>query len=352
MTEPQTNSHVIRVAPTEWPALAARFRDYSYAQTYPVSAALAQRDGAELELVALHDGTTIIGAACVRLRRLPVIGGLAYVSGGPLCRTGDDHDAERREQALAILRAEYVTRHGFTLRVLAPIEPPAEKAALDETWKRAGACATPNSRRYRTFLLDLDRPLDDVLAGCSKNWRRNLRRAERAGFTLETSTNPQWLKPLTAMHDAMQSRKNFSVELDGAFHHSVQSLLTDPEQLQITHLRHGDTVIAGIACSYLGDTALPIVLAATQEARSSYGVYQLQWHTIQTAHDRGQRRYDLGGIDPEANAGVYEFKKGLRGHDVEASGPFEFSPGEARRMMLQSAEAIYRRTRRIRRRAA
>jgi lipid II:glycine glycyltransferase (peptidoglycan interpeptide bridge formation enzyme) len=54
----------------------------------------------------------------------------------------------------------------------------------------------------------------------------------------------------------------------------------------------------------------------------SKGAYLLQWSMIQWLKRQGVRHYDLGGINPEINPGVYHFKSGLSGVDQSHIGPF------------------------------
>ena len=50
------------------------------------------------------------------------------------------------------------------------------------------------------------------------------------------------------------------------------------------------------------------------------GAYLLHWTLIRSLRERGVRYYDLGGIDPEANPGVYHFKRGFSGVEVSHIG--------------------------------
>ena len=56
--------------------------------------------------------------------------------------------------------------------------------------------------------------------------------------------------------------------------------------------------------------------------------------------------YDLGGIDPAENEGVYRFKARMSGIDVTAPGPFELLPDGARAWVTRAAERVYRAVRR------
>jgi lipid II:glycine glycyltransferase (peptidoglycan interpeptide bridge formation enzyme) len=56
--------------------------------------------------------------------------------------------------------------------------------------------------------------------------------------------------------------------------------------------------------------------------------------------------YDLGGIDPDGNPGVYHFKSGLGGRDITCAGPFQAPPGPLKAAMVHALESLYRRMRR------
>jgi lipid II:glycine glycyltransferase (peptidoglycan interpeptide bridge formation enzyme) len=51
----------------------------------------------------------------------------------------------------------------------------------------------------------------------------------------------------------------------------------------------------------------------------------LQWQMIERLKERGCQFYDLGGINPETNPGVYHFKSGFSGEDVSFIPRFELS---------------------------
>jgi lipid II:glycine glycyltransferase (peptidoglycan interpeptide bridge formation enzyme) len=52
------------------------------------------------------------------------------------------------------------------------------------------------------------------------------------------------------------------------------------------------------------------------------------------------RYYDLGGIDPEANPGVYHFKSGITENDVAHIPPFTLCESSLSGAMLQSAKLL------------
>ena len=59
------------------------------------------------------------------------------------------------------------------------------------------------------------------------------------------------------------------------------------------------------------------------------------------------RWYDVGGIDPAGNPGVYAFKKGLNGVELSELGVFEHAPHRAIARGVALLETLYRRLRLI-----
>jgi CelD/BcsL family acetyltransferase involved in cellulose biosynthesis len=328
----------------EWHEHTRSFLDFGYQQTWAYGHALARQQQARCEFAVLRDAGEVIGVAAVRIRAIPVLGGgIAYVSAGPLTRrAGDDADDGRFGQCLDALSAHYVERHGYVLRCLAPLGPPAWNEAVRAVC-RARGWSEGAGRRHRTLWLDLDRPLDDVRAACSKYWRRNLRRGERGNLTVRVGTAADMFETLTDLYAVLRARKRFDSDLDVDFYRSLQARLPVDDALVVAIAELEGRPVAGLVGSMLGDTGVPLVLAAEPDGLRAYANYRLQWCSIAMAHERGLRAYDLGGIDPEGNTGVFNFKKGLGGEDVTAAGPFEVSPDSVRGALARHADRLYRR---------
>jgi len=72
----------------------------------------------------------------------------------------------------------------------------------------------------------------------------------------------------------------------------------------------------------MGDSAIYLLGATSDDGLNAKGAYLLQWALIQWLRENGFKWYDLGGIDPEGNPGVYSFKRGLSGADLSQLTPF------------------------------
>lgn len=331
----------------QWQALARRFLDNNYQQAWEYSHAMAEMRSAKCEHVAIQSEGVLIGLANIRLRSLPVIGGgIAYVSGGPLTRMGNDGDIDRLSRCIYALQEEYVVKRGLALRILAPIGCTQWNEQASKVFVEAGFNITDRSRSYRTFLLDINRSLDDIRSTCSKYWRRNLRRSEQKGFEITIGETSEHFNTVCLLYEQLLGRKKFSADLNAEFYADLQTQLSGDERFIAFTVNYEGDAVAGLLCSMLGDTCVPLILAADEQGLRNYAVYLLQWRSIEVAHERGLCNYDLGGIDPDNNVGVYNFKKGLRGLDVQAPGPFESSPSDIRYAITRQAEDIYRRLKR------
>jgi lipid II:glycine glycyltransferase (peptidoglycan interpeptide bridge formation enzyme) len=70
------------------------------------------------------------------------------------------------------------------------------------------------------------------------------------------------------------------------------------------------------------------------------GSYLLQWRMMQWLRQRGCRWYDLGGINPQRNPGVYHFKSGFGGQEVLQCGCLEASRSVLSLSCVRAAEGI------------
>jgi len=140
------------------------------------------------------------------------------------------------------------------------------------------------------------------------------------------------------------------VDLDAHFYAQLQRELPLEDTFHLSVAYANGQLVAGHVCSMLGDTAVVLLRAGTPAAREHRAAYLLQWYALRVARERGCRWYDLGGIDPENNPGVYTFKAGLGGVEITAPGPFEIAPTSVSRRIVRGAERIYRGLRYLRRR--
>ncbi len=144
------------------------------------------------------------------------------------------------------------------------------------------------------------------------------------------------------LYRQLLDRKGFAVDLHADFYAAVQEDLAEPEAFVVSIALDEGRAVAGHVASVLGDTCVYLLGATDERGIQDKSSYLLQWRTIQLARQRDCRWYDLGGIDPEGNPGVYHFKQGLGGVEVSAAGPYERQPAGLRRHIVRGCETVYR----------
>lgn len=333
-----------------WERETTRFLDHNYRQTWAYGVSAAERVGAVVEHIAWMADGEALALADVRVRVLPMVGGgIAYINGAPLVRAaGAPDDGERLGGMLGALRDEYVARRGMVLRVAPVLGDAALDARREEEFGGAGFTRATMGARYRTIALDINRPLDALRAGLSQKWRNCLNSGERQGVQIAVSADTAGLRRFADLYRAFAERKGLHVNHDAEFFFGVQEGLSGDDRLVVQLAERDGEVIAGHVSSMNGDTCVYLLGATTPAGLALRGAYLLQWNTVRLAHERGLRWYDLGGIDPEGNPGVYHFKKGLGGDDWVAPGPFECRPRGLRGRVVLSSERLYRHLRRVR----
>lgn len=331
-----------------WQRAARAFDDYNYRQVWEFGVACAERLGACCEHVAFRQAQQTVGLADVRIKQLPLLRtGVAYITGAPLVRQAGQADPDCLRACLQILAAEYVERRGLTLRIQPAPGWPQWNAAQTDVFVDLGFAPAPHWPGYRTLLLDINRNETDIRKTLAQKWRNGLNRAERNNLLVRSGTGTDMFQTFCGLYRGLLDRKKFNVDLHADFYAGVQHSLAEPEAFVVSLTEDAGQIVAGHVASILGDTCVYLLGATNEQGIQDKSSYLLQWHTIQSARQRGCRWYDLGGIDPQANPGVYHFKQGLGGADVTAAGPFERQPAGIRRHIVRSCERVYRSARRL-----
>lgn len=332
----------------EWERLASGFLDHNYRQSWTYGATSSERYGAQVERVAIRVGSEVIGLAAVRFKTIPLLkAGIAYVGGGPLTRRGKDSDFETMRICLMALQKEYLQDRGFTLRILPTLHP--EQAGHDatcEVYQSVGFQQSPWPPPYRTVMVDLRRPKEEMRKKLAQKWRNCLNSAEKQGMTIEDGSDLEMFKRYDQLFNQFLDRKQISVEVPAEFYTAVRAKSPTDEGLLVSMAIKDGEPVAGLLTSLRGDTAVSLLGANGAVGLKHKAANLLQWHAMMIAKDRGLSWYDPGGIDPIANPGTYHFKSGLGGHEINNPGPFQAAPAGVRGSLMPAAEKFYRWTKR------
>ena len=112
--------------------------------------------------------------------------------------------------------------------------------------------------------------------------------------------------------------------------------------MRVLICEQGGVPVAGLVASAIGDSAIYLLGATSDDGLNAKGAYLLQWTLIRWLKENGIRWYDLGGIDPEGNPGVYSFKRGLSGADLHQLTPFMACNGLVSSAIVRASLAAQR----------
>lgn len=192
-----------------------------------------------------------------------------------------------------------------------------EQALRDGGWSTVD---TPLSSG-RSLIVSLQHDEATRLAACSSNWSRNLKRGRSRDNVVSVWTSPD-PRSVAALHDELQNFKGAHVVDWRSQPERIAALIREfGDRLVVVQCRdvNGDlhAVRGAIICS---GSAFDIIAATSIEGRRRYSSHVALWELMNELARRGIREFDMGGVDPVRNKGVYDFKHGVGAHDVHYLG--------------------------------
>jgi GNAT acetyltransferase-like protein len=318
-----------------WASLLTEFDDASIHQTWQAGAILGK---GRLSHIVLRRSDQAVALCQVILKKLPLMGEtVADVYSGPMWRRrGREPESRDHEAVIECLKREYASKRRLALRVWpnAFDDSPEIDVALQASRFHPNSAA----RVQRTLILDIAPPLDILRNNLGKTWRLHLNRAEKSGLEVVTGTGDELYAVFLEHLREMIARKRFVPRQDYAKYRVLQQQLPSDLKMQIFVAQLHGKPVCSLVCTAVGDTGVYLFGATPDLGLKSHGSNLLHWRAIEWLKDRGYKRYDLGGIDPDENPGTYQFKRGLAGalgEDRRRLGEYHFS--DARRGQLSLA---------------
>lgn len=238
-----------------------------------------------------------------------------YIQGGPLLTNAGEKHAE----AVLTLLLQHLALRRFDLLAL---NFEHFQSAANVLAVLAHGFAPIVSARDHTLELDLTSGSEAMLQTTEPRWRKALRRAERsetltARFLTDPAERLACFEAFGAMYQELKKRKKFET----SFHAEAYGDLAagDPHHLFLEIRDGGELVLVRIA--HLSSTrCTDFFTASTERARASGAATLAVWRMVERSTAEGCKTFDLGGIDPAGNPGVYDFKRSLSKKVVQ-SGP-------------------------------
>jgi lipid II:glycine glycyltransferase (peptidoglycan interpeptide bridge formation enzyme) len=302
----------------------------------------------------------IVGAGLVLYRKVPRVRRyLAYLPEGPLLDWQDEdlrswldpmlaHFKERRAFGVR-MGPPVVTRRwaadtikravaGGKATRLADLPPDREDPAAQAVAGRLAALGwiPPSAAsgfavgqpRYVFQVPLADRSLDDVFAGFNQLWRRNVRKAEKAGVEV-TQGSYDDLPAFHELYAVTAERDRFTPRPLWYFQTMFQALSAEePDRIRLYLARHEGELLAATIWVRVGTHAWYSYGASADHRRDVRPSNAIQWRMLRDAHEAGATVYDLRGItdtlDPDDQLfGLIQFKLGTGGSAVEYLGEWD-----------------------------
>lgn len=175
----------------------------------------------------------------------------------------------------------------------------------------------------------------DVLAGMNQLWRRNIKKADKEGVEVTSTTPSQagFEQALTAFHGLYvhtAERDHFTPRPLSYFHAMFAAMDAEEpgQRIKLFSAHHEGDLVAATILVRVGTHAWYSYGASSTAKREVRGSNALQWAMIRDAIAAGCDVYDLRGITPtldagDSHVGLIQFKVGTGGRAVEYVGEWD-----------------------------
>lgn len=327
------------VTEEEWTPLLLQFNDSTIYQTW--SYGKVRWGEKNISHFILKKNGKVVGIAQVVIRKIPILKiGIAYVPWGPIwLKKGEKKNPELFRALVEGLKKEYSIKRSLLLRIspkLTRHEDSDYCLILEDVGFKLNLQATP----YRTLILDLSPSLDEIRKKLDQKWRNQLNRAERNGLQIIEGNGDDLYRVFLDLQTQMSMRKAYIPGVNYDEFGEIQKDLPKSLKMMIMICEQKEEPICALVGSVIGDTGIYLLGATGDKGLNLKGSYLLQWRMIQRLKEFGCRWYDLGGINPEKNPGVYHFKTDLSGKDVYHLGQFEVYQNHLNSFFVKMADYL------------
>lgn len=168
-----------------------------------------------------------------------------------------------------------------------------------------------------SWVLDIDKPKEEILANMRKTTRYEVKQAEKLGVNVSESTDPKDLSSFFTLYEETSDRQGFVPH--GGIAEEFEAFAKAGKAVLFLG-SYQNEVLAGAIILFWGRSAF--YHHGASRSSKIPASYLLQWRAIQEAQKRGLKVYNFWGIAPEDNPnhpwrGLTLFKKGFGGREVK-----------------------------------
>ena len=198
---------------------------------------------------------------------------------------------------------------------------------------------------------------DDLLAGMNQQWRRNIKKAAKAGVEVvstgsttgdgsATGGGGDVLEAFHRLYVETAERDHFTPRPLSYFRIMVDALSAeDPDRIRVYTARHEGDLVASTIWIRVGTHTWYSYGASTTHKREVRGSNAIQWQMMRDSLAVGAYVYDLRGItdtldSDDPHLGLIQFKVGTGGEAVEYAGEWDLP---LNRLVYKAFEVYMRR---------
>ena len=283
------------------------------------------------QVISGEDGTPRAMAQAF-FKRVPVLGPMLWIPGGPVWRGA--HQPED-EPALATY-LQQVMRPWFVRQ----FQMSRSGAAGEAPWQRPTA---PNGSGV-SVLVDVTAPLDEWIKQIASKHRYTVRRAMREPIEWRTGNETPQLAALAQLVDELIDLKRGAGQASAPGELQALCAALGPNVITLTGFLGGNPV-AGCQVLRRGRNAIYATAAANQAGRDISAAYAMIAKLREVLRGAGMTEFDFGGIDPDnpAARGVDHFKLGFGGRTIAYDGEWDWGSSWFNRSLGNFAIALRRR---------
>jgi lipid II:glycine glycyltransferase (peptidoglycan interpeptide bridge formation enzyme) len=169
---------------------------------------------------------------------------------------------------------------------------------------------------------------EELLAGFNQLWRRNIKKADKAGVTVAQG-GAEDLPAFHALYVETAARDGFTPRPLPYFQQMWSAMRAeDPDRIRLYLAHHEDDLVAATTMVRVGGHAWYSYGASSTDKREVRGSNAIQWRMMRDARDAGATVYDLRGITDTLDSGdphfgLIQFKLGTGGEAVEYAGEWD-----------------------------
>ena len=200
-------------------------------------------------------------------------------------------------------------------------------------------------------ILDLNKSEEEVLAGASQGFRRKLRKAEKSGITIETSTDPAIVKTFYELEVKHAKRQKFVAFSEDFLTKQFAAFAANNEVIMYTAKLDGEILAQNFMIFYGNEASYHYGVSSDLGTKYS-AAPMLHLAAMKEARERGIKRYNLWGIVGTEEKkhrfyGVSEFKRSFGCSELKYTPAHDFVINKPKYLINKTVEVIRKHLRHV-----